>query len=470
MDAQHSPDSAGDPLPRQSDAESAAPSAEPAVAAPKGKDTLCAYPWKWLYVNPAGRPQPCCKFSEPLLKDGVPMTVYDHTLEEIWSSDAMRRIRLNMVEGKGERGCGVCYRDEAAYGFSFRTQVNEAFEAGFLNEEWESDKDLKEQARSSAGEVPNLPIAYQLDFGNLCNLKCRMCNGWYSSRINLDPVHRQWAGMPPAEQASRLPGDGHWFGREDIIFHQLLQDPSQLRFLNLAGGEPLLSKQVGDLLHGLVELGAAKNVSLEFTTNATTVSAWWLDLLKEFKSVCIFISIDGHEAIYEYVRYPAKWETLTQNVAYLRQLLPQASFWASVTVQSYNVLTITDLYRWLDSVGIKFAPYVLDEPRHLKAVMLPPNARRLAAERLRQYAARDCLPENRQWVQDLAAGLEPDRDSFSQPLMRDFMLFTNDLDQSRGQDFRETHAELVQLLAESGFTWTTEMLFAGKPEGRVPLL
>ena len=44
--------------------------------------------------------------------------------------------------------------------------------------------------------------------------------------------------------------------------------------------------------------------------------------------------------------------------------------------------------------------------------------------------------------------------------MRAFMLFTNDLDITRGQSFRETHGELLELITDAGFMWTNETLHA----------
>jgi GT2 family glycosyltransferase len=44
--------------------------------------------------------------------------------------------------------------------------------------------------------------------------------------------------------------------------------------------------------------------------------------------------------------------------------------------------------------------------------------------------------------------------------MRKFMLFTNDLDLSRGQSFRDSHRELFDHITESGFSWSEETLFA----------
>jgi hypothetical protein len=47
------------------------------------------------------------------------------------------------------------------------------------------------------------------------------------------------------------------------------------------------------------------------------------------------------------------------------------------------------------------------------------------------------------------------------------MLFTNDLDTTRGQSFRETHGELLELMSEAGFAWTAETLHAGESELRL---
>ena len=100
--------------------------------------------------------------------------------------------------------------------------------------------------------------------------------------------------------------------------------------------------------------------------------------------------------------------------------------------------------------------------RTLSPMVLPPSGRRLAIERLRSYAERDCLPKNRELVFGLASGLEEagDREIFDENLMRAFMLFTNDLDITRGQSFRNAHGELLELIIDAGFMWTNETYHA----------
>ena len=43
------------------------------------------------------------------------------------------------------------------------------------------------------------------------------------------------------------------------------------------------------------------------------------------------------------------------------------------------------------------------------------------------------------------------------------MLFTNDLDQSRDQSFRDVHGELLGYIEDAGIRWSDERRFAPPP-------
>src|SRR4029077_3559148 len=100
-----------------------------------------------------------------------------------------------------------------------------------------------------------------------------------------------------------------------------------------------------------------------------------------------------------------------------------------------------------------------DVPR-LRVTTMPPAARRLAAERLRAYADRDCRPENRDTVRCIVEELQSIGEELDTALLREFMLFTNDLDRSRRQSFRSACPELCGLIEAAGFAWTDETLYA----------
>jgi len=58
--------------------------------------------------------------------------------------------------------------------------------------------------------------------------------------------------------------------------------------------------------------------------------------------------------------------------------------------------------------------------------------------------------------------LENKGGKFGKGLLYKFMLFSNDLDQSREQYIWSINGELHGLFAEAGLTWTDETLFAIK--------
>jgi len=417
-------------------------------------------PWLYLQLFSDGHVKPCCKFKQFITKDDSPMSVYKQSLGEIWNSDYMRSIRYAMVRGEKVSGCVDCYQEEGSGGVSLRKARNRDWQTGWLNEDMISVDVLKARAISADYRLHTKPSFLQLDVGNLCNLKCRMCQGYSSSRIDQDPVHRQWNGGAPPDQ-ERLPGGKRWFEDKNFILTQLFEHPEQVKLLEFLGGETLLIREVKDILESLVEARVEHNIMLHATTNGTVVKSPWLGLAERFRQLSLNISVDGFGNYYEYIRYPARWNTITRNIEILRNR-PRTRVMVIATLQAYNALNIVDLFKYLDSIGLDFYAYPVSHPPYLSPTVLPPCARRLAIERLRSYAEGDCLPKNRELVFGLASGLENVRDpeGFDENLLRAFMLFTNDLDITRGQNFRETHGELLDLITDAGFTWTNETFHA----------
>jgi hypothetical protein len=110
---------------------------------------------------------------------------------------------------------------------------------------------------------------------------------------------------------------------------------------------------------------------------------------------------------------------------------------------------------------------ILHLPDRLAIHHLSPSVRERAAERLFEYHDNGCHPYTRPQVLSLARYLSELTTPLNREVMREFMLFTNDLDVSRGQSFRASHAEFVELLARDGFEWTDETRFTeGAPRPR----
>lgn len=429
--------------------------------APESCDTFCILPWKFMVLTHDGTAKTCYSAQTKIAHEGQTLSIDRNGLEEIWNADDMQRIRRDMVAGRPVKSCEECYRLERSGRRSLRQIENQNWVHGARNGERASIESLKARAAAEDYRLSAMPVRLQLYVGNRCNLKCRMCTGTWSSRINIDSVHRAWSGLEENDWASKSARREHWFQQSAVLRENLLRHADQLRVIEICGGETLLAPEVADILQCLVDSGAAKHILLQFTTNVTTARVPWQALLKHFAGCTFALSMDGFGKYYEYIRYPGRWLTVVRNTEELRRL-PHVRAYAHVIFQSYNALNIVELFRHLDAIGLPFSVLPLDTPPHLQATVLPPAARRLAAQRLRDYAARDCRPGHRGTVSGLAALLEAAGDEMDARLLREFMLFTNDLDATRGQNFRDTHAEVLPFFEEVGLPWTDEKRYAGR--------
>jgi MoaA/NifB/PqqE/SkfB family radical SAM enzyme len=296
-----------------------------------------------------------------------------------------------------------------------------------------------------------------------------MCHAGVSSSIANDVVHRTWSSdqynNKPYHNPDLLVGSvgiRRWT-LSAALEKAIVEGRGKVKRLYFIGGEPLLVKEVGNLLQRLIDAGLARDMILAVVSNGT-VTGSWLDLTKQFKRFELALSIDGFGPHYDYIRYPGKWEEIARNIEIFRRL-PNISLGAAVTFQCYNALNICDLFRHLDSIDVGFHAWPVHIPRYLSVQVMPASARRLAAERLQAYAGRGCRAPYQQVVLGLAEYVKPRGEELDPRLMREFMLFTNDLDQTRTQDFADVNRELKELFREAGFEWTNETLHARSANG-----
>ena len=137
----------------------------------------------------------------------------------------------------------------------------------------------------------------------------------------------------------------------------------------------------------------------------------------------------------------------------------------NTAVQLYNLLDLTNIFRHCDERAIDVHAHVLVGPRYLNVAVLPRKVREIAVERLRRYLGKkDVRPANRASAEYAIRFLN---EHISIQLREDFVSFvkfTNDMDVSRGQDFRALYSELIDWFAEDGLFWTDETTHANRTD------
>ena len=271
-------------------------------------------------------------------------------------------------------------------------------------------------------------LTASIAFGNTCNLKCVTCNSHSSSKwhqeyrdiykIDHKPVH---------------------FYRKDFVSQFTSQVPSLIH-LDIPGGEPFLSgvNEQKSMMDFYISSGQAKDITLHYTTNGTVYpdASWW-DHWQHFKEIDLQLSIDGIGSRYEYIRYPASWETLQSSIdKYLTVTAANFRLSVSHTVSAYNIFYLDEFVQWCYNQGLP-RPWLgrVHNPAHMRPTVWPEHVRDLISKHLKTSPDQD--------VQTWANMVQSVDDS---EYWEDFKKYCKLHDQYRGTTFESVFPELAEFI------------------------
>ncbi len=136
-------------------------------------NTFCPIPWVFQAVRNNGDIRICCQANVTdnqgvvRKEDGTPYNAGRDNMTEARNATLMKEVRKNMLVGEWSQECGRCQQEEAS-GLNSRRQ--------YELDNWKFSLDDARYVTEPDGSIkePNLEY-YDLRFGNLCNLACRMC-------------------------------------------------------------------------------------------------------------------------------------------------------------------------------------------------------------------------------------------------------------------------------------------------------
>jgi len=324
------------------------------TATHKTQDTFCVLPWMHLYVGPNGNVLPCC-----LADQQFPMgNIEEQGIDSILKSSAFNQLRKNMLTGLRSKECSRCYAHEDA-----------GLNSGRLghNNQW---KNITQHNLNKDGSVDKFdPVYLDIRLNNICNLKCRMCSGYFSSAIAQEEV-ALFGKIESIQSSLKLQ-------QRNLGLKEILNYVPTAEKIYFAGGEPLLTAEHYEILDALI---ASNNTDLEITynTNFTTLNYRGrsvLDLWKQFSNITVGASLDAESAVAEYVRHGSNWNTIESNVGLVKSQCPHVNFTVTSTVGLLNVNSLIKLQqRWHNSKTLdisKFSQNIMISPEHLTVSALP---------------------------------------------------------------------------------------------------
>ena len=380
-------------------------------------DTFCILPWMHLATNASGNLRVCCN-STPgknfIMKDDNQIyKIQRDDVEEAWNSETYKTIRTQMLNGERPEMCARCFKEEDVGIWSTRQA---------WNVKWKEDKEYTVDAPFDIRYV-------DIRLGNLCNLKCRMCNPYASNQWV-----KEWKLVDPNANEDELARLKNLTWPEDEkTWDNLFSIVDTVKEIYLTGGEPTIIKEQFKLLDYCVKHGYAKKIKLKYNTNLTNIPQDLVQAWKDFKQVQLNCSIDAIGDLDRYIRYPSNWSKILENFE-LIQKLDNKYIEIHNTVQMYNILRLDEFIEWAKPYGHKIYFNILNHPEVLNIRVLPAHLKLLAKDKLEQHL-------DIEKVQGIIDYMMAEDWSDKYP---DFIKYTNALDQSRGEDLKSIVPELCE--------------------------
>ena len=378
--------------------------------------TLCPIPWMSQSYRANGDIRVCCQAQHGptggILKDedGNVINARNSDLNQIRNAPIEKDIRKAMMNGERHPECIRCHTEEDAGMTSRRMLENKLWIKGGWNQIKEEDKFTWEYLLENTHEDGTIDTDaignsfFDLRFGNLCNLKCRMCGPtdssmWYDEQVKLwGDTYKDSHGtvkLIPNAKGKHVPevnvydwheSESYWEQMENHIPH--------IKKLYIVGGEPFMIDQHYAFLQKCVDQGYAKDMVVEYNSNITNIPQRAWDIWKHFRRIGIGASIDAIGDLNYYIRYPSHFKKIWENLNKLSSADGNFKIWYATTISVYNVYTLPEMLEFIitntlprvndDDMKPIMSPHPLHGPHFLNIRMLPQPIKDKIADKFEQ--------------------------------------------------------------------------------------
>jgi hypothetical protein len=434
---------------------------------------FCKTVWSGLHILPDGYIRLCSigQNSNKKLdmqrardKDGKVMHILTHSIYQIMNSDKHKEVRLFNVNNpdKWSPHCDCCENREIITNHD-RNHKNKSRRIYLLKIEDDnvvSEEDYQQNKIDSEGNIDWMPSSLDIRFGNLCNQKCIMCspafsNLWYEEHF--DYFKTNSFGQGTKITVTKNTDTGKWMEPAEL---QWYEDPRwwpkfeemmpHLKHIYITGGEPMVTPAHDIMLDKLIEAGYAKNIWIEYDTNASAINNKIAQRWSHFKKVDIRASMDAIGNQYELIRFGGKWEKFQNNIKTLKQYEKDSGgivnlLSVSTCFQIPTVYSIIESEEWCKSVGVNFHLRFLEGPARLSVSSLSDKSKQ---ELLDYYIEnRDKADKAPMIITYLKNHMG---DKFYKPdEVVEFIKFMNYLDGTRKTDWKLTFPQVSQMIEKN---------------------
>jgi MoaA/NifB/PqqE/SkfB family radical SAM enzyme len=361
---------------------------------------------------------------------------YDLTktnIETAYRSQYMQNLRQQFRAGEKPATCNRCWEEESAGRTSKRMHTQVRLKELYKEVDWTNNN-------------PNQLWFVDLKLGNICNLKCRICGSWSSSK---------WA----EEELKYMPADfdkkshiaytwlkqGAWPRKTETFWDNIKSLLPNIKYFEFTGGEPWMIKEHFDLLEYAVETGDSQHIDIHYNTNATQYPGGYWGLWKNFGRVDIAFSVDNVGDRFEYERYGAKWQEaniIIDEIHIMKKMsVPNITTQLCFTINIQNVYYLDELLTWADTKSFGSIYFnMMHSPNHMSIQHMTPRAKELVLNKLKTtfWTSKSYQEEINSVINFIEAG--PGSDG------SEFLFKMKQTDEYRKQCFTDTHPEIARAM------------------------
>lgn len=299
--------------------------------------SYCPLLWSHLHIGASGDVLPCCIGHWDLPIGNINKQSFD----EIWQGDEIKKLRTKLIQDKKVPHCRTCYTKEDSSGFSLRHDA--------INKFHDVSKQMVLDTQEDGSSESAKPVYWDIRFSNICNMRCKMCGHFSSSKWYAD-----------AQELAKQKVYNYMTDKKQAIIHGVEDSMSLLSRLEeylphvqeiyFAGGEPLFMEEHYTILNKLLELGLT-DVHIRYSSNLSIMKykkTNVIDLWKHFSNVYCAGSIDTYGDRAENIRKDTVWSDIENNMQMISEKT-DVKVGISPTIQIMNAYTVCDLNKaWVE--------------------------------------------------------------------------------------------------------------------------
>jgi organic radical activating enzyme len=379
-----------------------------------------------------------------------------------------KQQREKMLRGERPEECSYCWRVEATGNLSDRH-----YRSG---EPWAAAAFDEILVRDPLTWDVN-PAYVEINFSNVCNLKCSYCSPQFSSAWQKEINEH---GAYPTSNRHNSP---EYFAGDRRVIPNRDENPyleafwrwwpelyTELKHFRMTGGEPIMDKntyRVFDYVLAHPKSDLILNVTSNFSQEDFLFDKY-LDKVKQItQGDCVdhfmqFVSVDGWGQQAEYIRHGMDFVKVMRNVeTFLKQAPHRTSLTFIITMSNLNISSLKSLLNWIlmlrethstDRQHIWFDTPILRQPEW-QCLNIMPEAYAWKLQQIvdwmREHLETEAEPYKGfkdyevQRLQRVVDWMRKERKD-DRKAKADFYRFFNEHDRRRNTDFAKTFTEMTE--------------------------